>query len=121
MTKPEKSVVGRNVRLFRRARGLSQERLAERTGIDPSTLGKIERGRLSPKVVTLEVIAVALETSLARLVTDSSRSATSALRSTPLSTTGALRELKGLFRRASAHAREAMIDAVRLMADTSNR
>jgi transcriptional regulator with XRE-family HTH domain len=44
---------GRNLRAIRRAKGLSQERLAHEAGIDRSYLGKIERGEVN---VTIEKI-----------------------------------------------------------------
>ncbi len=51
---------GRNLFLARRRRGLSQEALALRTGLNRDTIYKIEMGRRSPRLGTLLVLADAL-------------------------------------------------------------
>jgi DNA-binding XRE family transcriptional regulator len=45
----------------RRAAGLTQADLARRAGIRPETLNRIERGRSTPDIATLEKITRALE------------------------------------------------------------
>ncbi|MBZ9758168.1 helix-turn-helix domain-containing protein [Mesorhizobium sp. ESP6-5] len=56
-----RSAIGWNLRKFRLARGLSQERLALEAGIDRAYLGRIERGSENVTVSTLELVAKALE------------------------------------------------------------
>ncbi|MCT1400046.1 helix-turn-helix domain-containing protein [Paenibacillus sp. p3-SID867] len=53
-------IVGENIRGIRQSKGLSQERLALRAGINPSFLGQIERAEKSPTIVSLEKLAIAL-------------------------------------------------------------
>ena len=54
MTTDERMVVfGKRVREMRKAKGLSQEKLAEMAGIDRSYMGNIERGE---KNITLKKI-----------------------------------------------------------------
>lgn len=52
--------IGRRIAELRAARGLTQEQLAERLGIDPTHLQKIEGGRLNVTVRTLVTLAAAL-------------------------------------------------------------
>jgi len=53
-------LVGTNVRKFRLARELTQERFAELSGLSQQYISDLERGRRNPTVVTLYEIAVAL-------------------------------------------------------------
>lgn len=55
------SVIGANVRKLRTDRGLSQEELAYRAGIDRSYLSEIENGQKNVGVLILEAIAGALD------------------------------------------------------------
>lgn len=48
------------IKVFREYRGLTQEQLAEKTGIEPTDLATIETGQKSGSVETLKVIAEAL-------------------------------------------------------------
>jgi transcriptional regulator with XRE-family HTH domain len=50
---------------FRRAHGWTQQQLAERSGVDKATINQAERGRRSPRVETLEKLAVALGVEMA--------------------------------------------------------
>ncbi|MCW3795410.1 helix-turn-helix domain-containing protein [Paenibacillus sp. LS1] len=54
------ALVGENIRKFRQSRGLSQERLALRAGMNTSYLGQIERGEKSPTIVVIDKIATSL-------------------------------------------------------------
>lgn len=54
------NMFGRNLCLARRRRGLSQEKLAERTGLCRDTIFKIEMGQRSPRLDTLLTLADAL-------------------------------------------------------------
>lgn len=60
--------VARRVVELRRARGLSQEALAGKTGLNRVTLARLERALHPPNLDTLERIARALRVSLADLV-----------------------------------------------------
>ncbi len=49
---------------WRTTRGLSLRQLGERSGVSYVTIAKIESGRMSPTVVTLEKLATALGVSV---------------------------------------------------------
>ena len=53
-------LVGTNIRTARRARGLSQWQLAERSGLSVEFIGKVERGTMSPSLESLHQMAEAL-------------------------------------------------------------
>lgn len=50
-------VVGRNIRALRRARGLSQEELADELGVHRTYMGGLERGERNLTLRTLERLA----------------------------------------------------------------
>ncbi|MGN6128561.1 MAG: helix-turn-helix domain-containing protein [Humibacter sp.] len=52
--------LGRRIRDWRTGQGLTQEELASGSGVDSTTIGKIERGERNPNVHNLIRIAVAL-------------------------------------------------------------
>jgi transcriptional regulator with XRE-family HTH domain len=52
--------LGRRIRDWRIGQGLTQEELAGGSGVDATTIGKIERGERNPNVHNLIRIAVAL-------------------------------------------------------------
>lgn len=54
------NMFGRNLCLARRRRGLSQEKLAERTGLCRDTIYKIEMGQRSPRLDTMLILIEAL-------------------------------------------------------------
>lgn len=54
-------LLGRNVRVFRRGLGLSQEELAHRAEMERSYVSDIERGTRNPSVRALGKLAIALE------------------------------------------------------------
>ncbi|MGW0131872.1 helix-turn-helix transcriptional regulator [Streptomyces sp. NPDC003299] len=60
--------IGDNVRAARRARRLTQERLAELVGLDRKTVNRIEQATHGTNVDYLVLIAGALEVPLADLV-----------------------------------------------------
>jgi len=66
---PALVLFGAAVRMERALRGISQEELAHRSGIDRSYLGAIERGEQNSGLLHLLRIATALETTLGDLVT----------------------------------------------------
>lgn len=55
------------VKFERQKKGLSQEELALEAGLSRNAVWKIESGRVSPTIVTLEKIAMALEIDFATL------------------------------------------------------
>ena len=61
-------LVGRNVRRIRKAKGLTQETLAEVSGFSQQYLSDLERGRRNPSVVTLYELSQALGVSHVDLV-----------------------------------------------------
>lgn len=56
-----REIVARNLRRLRQAKGLAQEDLADRAGIDRNYPGKLERGENSPTVDMLDKLARILE------------------------------------------------------------
>ena len=54
-------IVGNRIRIIRNEKGLSQEELAHKANIDPSHLGRLERGERNPSLVSLEQVVNALE------------------------------------------------------------
>jgi transcriptional regulator with XRE-family HTH domain len=57
-------MVGSAVRSARKHAGLSQVELAERTGMTQPAIARLERGLVSPTVMTLDRVARALGTEL---------------------------------------------------------
>ena len=64
---------GIRIRFARRARGLTIESLARRTGITKSFLSKIERGDKSPAIATVINLARALDMDLSQLLLPTAR------------------------------------------------
>lgn len=58
---------GRHVRSLRRARGLTQELLAGRSGLSPDTIRRLEHGSFSPSLETLRKLCVGLDLQLSTL------------------------------------------------------
>ncbi len=59
-----KQLVGMNIRAARKAKGLTQFELAERSGLSADFIGKVERGTTSPSIESLKHVAEALHVSL---------------------------------------------------------
>lgn len=57
----------KKVRLERLKRGFSQEELANRSGVSRNAIWKIESGKVSPTIETLEKLAGALDLDFATL------------------------------------------------------
>lgn len=57
--------LGRKIQDFREAKGYSQERLAYLADMDRVSIGYIEQGRRTPKIVTLHKLAKCLDVSVA--------------------------------------------------------
>ena len=62
--------LGRNLRAYREARGLSQEAFAEQLGVHRTYMGGIERGERNLTLRSLERIADFLELDPLELLTD---------------------------------------------------
>ena len=61
MTGSLRRTFGEHVRSLRRERGLTQEVLAERSGLSVEAVGRIERGAFSPTLDTIEKLSRGLE------------------------------------------------------------
>jgi transcriptional regulator with XRE-family HTH domain len=59
---------GQSVRVSRKEANLTQEELADLAGINRSHMGQIERGYKSPSLTTNDLIAKALNCSVAQLL-----------------------------------------------------
>ncbi len=60
--------VGERVRELRKAKGLSQETLAELSGLHPVFVSRVETGKVKGSLCTYQALADALGTTLAALV-----------------------------------------------------
>ena len=60
--------VGENIKKLRKKQGLSQEKLAEKSRIDPKSIIQIENGKRNPTLKTLKKITLALKTELLALL-----------------------------------------------------
>jgi len=80
-TEPQADLItlGRRVRHFRTARGLTLDALGEAVGTAPSLLSMIENGRREPRLSLLQQLAQALDVSLTELLTDEPPSRRAAL------------------------------------------
>ena len=59
--------LGKNVIKLRHSNELTQEELAERSGLDPSYISGIERGVRNPSVLSLSRLAAGLSTAVSEL------------------------------------------------------
>jgi transcriptional regulator with XRE-family HTH domain len=59
---------GRAVRTLRSARGLSQEKLAERAGIHRTYVGDVERGERNVSLINIDRLATALSISMSAIM-----------------------------------------------------
>ena len=60
--------IGNNIRLLRIQKGLNQKQLAERSGISPSYLCDLEKGRFDGSIRVLQCIAAALDVNVSELL-----------------------------------------------------
>jgi len=63
-----KDLLGARIREVRKLRQLSQERLAEKVGLEPKQISRIEGGKSSPSMDTLEAIARELQVDMKDLL-----------------------------------------------------
>lgn len=59
--KPIRKLLGERIREFRKAKGFTQEQLAEMVGVEPRHISRIEGGYNSPSIERLAKISDALE------------------------------------------------------------
>lgn len=59
--------LGKNLRATRQKLGLTQEELAQRSGVQAGEISRIERGKRDPQISTVEKLARALELPTGRL------------------------------------------------------
>ena len=64
---PILAALGRNVRRQRDAKTITQEKLAEKSGLDPTCISDIERGLRNPGIKNVARLAKALGLSTAEL------------------------------------------------------
>ncbi len=64
------ALVAWNLRRLRVERGLSQEALAVDAGLDRSFIGRLERGKENPSMMTLDKLSAALRVKLVDLVVE---------------------------------------------------
>lgn len=62
------NLIGNNLRFFRKARGFTQEHLAQRVQVSPSYIGYLERGEKTPSLDLLHRLAQALGIESAQLL-----------------------------------------------------
>ena len=62
--------VSERIRTRRTALGWTQEQLAEASGVQATTISRIERGKIAPSLGALHELATALRTSMGDLVGD---------------------------------------------------
>jgi XRE family transcriptional regulator, regulator of sulfur utilization len=60
--------IGANVRAARKAKRLSQDELADKSGLHRAHIGEIERGETNVTVLTLKILADSLGVTLSDLV-----------------------------------------------------
>lgn len=61
--------VGSRIRAARKAKGLTQEQLAELTGLDRVAVGYLEQGRRAPRLKTLHTLADKLDVDVSYFTT----------------------------------------------------
>ncbi|HYC87550.1 MAG TPA: helix-turn-helix domain-containing protein [Chryseosolibacter sp.] len=64
----DKSTIAKKIIHFRKIKGVTQEHLAEATGLNVRTIQRIEAGEVDPRLYTLKTIADALEINLEELL-----------------------------------------------------
>ena len=62
------AAIGKRIRTFRNAQGISLEELSFKAGLNAAHLGQIERGLRNPTIETLNRIATALDISFYELI-----------------------------------------------------
>lgn len=65
-------IFGQNIRVYRAAKGLSQEDLAEKSGLKRTYIGAIERGEVDPRFGTVNKVANGLDMDAFKLLVPAS-------------------------------------------------
>lgn len=60
--------LGKNLRQAREREGLTQEAVAERSGVHPTEVSRIESGKRDPRIATVEALAEAVGVSVSDLL-----------------------------------------------------
>ena len=60
--------IGRNIAILRKRRGLTQEKLAEKTGLSQNFIARLETGSKNPSIDTIEAIANAIGCDIEEIV-----------------------------------------------------
>lgn len=60
--------LGKNLRQARERAGLTQEAVAERSGVHPTEVSRIETGKRDPRIATVEALAEAVGVSVSDLL-----------------------------------------------------
>jgi len=60
--------LGKNLRQARERAGLTQEVVAERSGVHPTEVSRIESGKRDPRIATVEALAEAVGVSVSDLL-----------------------------------------------------
>lgn len=63
-----RKLVGRNVKRFRKAKGLTQEQFAELSGFSQQYISSLEQGRRNPTIISIYELANSLGISHVELV-----------------------------------------------------
>lgn len=79
-TKYTTSKFGRRLQGLRRARGLTQEALAERSGLSSDSIRRLERGAFAPTLATLEKVCKGLDIAMSTLFEGMEREAPDEIR-----------------------------------------
>jgi len=69
-SRPHQAEIPQPLRVFRAIAGFSQEELGARAGINPATVGYLEKGLHPPRRKTMEALAEALNQPVALLFPD---------------------------------------------------
>ncbi|MDD6894124.1 MAG: helix-turn-helix transcriptional regulator [Lactobacillus sp.] len=111
---PEILNIGENIRAFRRSLGITQEKLAEESGLSVNFISRLERtSDKNVSIKTLNKIAHAMQISTAQLVEDSQRD-----RETSLSVNQLIYQLKSMDPQQADKAAYAILQLIDAIKDT---
>jgi len=93
-----------DIRRRREELGLTQDQLADRSGLTPNYIGNIELGRRDPSLTSIEALAIGLNVSPGELF------------GSPLPVSAVAREVAQLFEKASPEMQKALLSLLRVCA-----
>ena len=105
------ATIGRGIRMAREIRGLSQETLAARAGINNSFLSQVERGLKAPSLKTIHAIARELDVPVSQLFADEDATTSAVVE----------REVADILDAAPADRKKALVDLLRVGLDLTGR